>query len=257
MFVLLLLLQLKFDDIGFIRVGQSALTNQSSAVHNFFRPLMISNSRQITSLERFESTQWVFVCSSMTNISPSYLLNVLRGISQAKRTVIGRFGCIPTDFINPEVPFQKCHKYPILESGFAFTSDLINDFKTHTDFFEFSVGLSFSDATFIDDFRFNFLAPIVTPDLGRYSISYPASSSDLPTELAHVTGLTFPVFISPYAKAQVVLGRNATSSMGLTFATSDVVDVVCSKEDTEALEIPPLIYVKRPVVKIPCFQSVK
>lgn len=250
MFVLLLLVQLKLADIGLVRVHESVSGNQSLEMHESFGNLMISETRFIDSLEDFMSTKWVFVSSSETGFSPFYLLSVLAKIT-AKRTVIGRFGCVPTEFVDHRMTFQKCHRYPILESGFAFTSDLISDFKPLTDIFEYAVGLSFSNATFIDDFRFNYLAPNVTSDINRYSISFPRNSSDLPAKLAHVTGISFPVFVSPHAKAQAVLGRNA-SFMDLTFATSDVLDVTCG---TEQLHPPPLIYTKKPVVEIPCFEN--
>lgn len=250
MFVLLVLLQLKLADIGVVRVEESTPGNQSMEMSELFGNLKVAETRFVDSLKDFESTKWVFVYSSDTGFSPLYLLRVLGKIT-AKRTVIGRFGCIPTEFVDPRMPFQKCHRYPILESGFAFTSDLISDFKPLTESFEYSVGFSFSGATLIDDFRFNFIAPSVTTDLNRYSISYPMNSSDLPAKLSHVTGISFPVFVSPYAKAQAVLGRNA-SFMDLTVATSDVVDVKCGGEQ---LQIPPIVYSKKPVVEIPCFDN--
>ena len=220
--------------------------NVSSSVDSIF-----SERAYVENLDQLiisKPIRWVFICSAKTGFSPFYLLNILRQLPE-ERTIIGRFGCIPTEEISKNMRFKTCHKYPILESGFAFTSDLMKYIEMPLARSEYSVGISLSniDCNIIDDFTFGFLTPRKRTE-GFLTTYFPADSSHLALNAIHASGLAIPVMLTPFNKVYLSLGSNFTL-FGREIRSTDVISVECGSNTVR----PPVIYSQKPVFEIPCF----
>ena len=117
--------------------------------------------------------------------------------------------------------------------------------------FEYSVGLSLSDVEckIIDDFSFSFLAPEQRRS-GFLTSYFPSESSYLPFGTVHASGITVPVMLTPFSKVLVPLGCNI-SFLDRELKSTDLVTIGCGDEFVR----PPLVYLGKPVVHIPCFND--
>jgi hypothetical protein len=239
---------LHFPDIGVIFIG-----NTSSPFSAFFPDFLILNSSQtpLSFPASFYKKRWIFVCNSDTGIAPFYLLNVLSSF-RSKHLIVGRFGCVPTPDIPFNVPFKLCHKFPLLRSGFAFSADLLGFFRSSGGEFEYSIGLSFENATVVDHFEFTFLPPASRPRWDGFLASFwPLESSDLPLRFAHAAGISVQVSLTPYALHTVVVGGE-TAIVGKDVKWSEIISLKCAGPGPDIVR-PVRLYVGRPVLEVRCF----
>jgi hypothetical protein len=244
------LLAIRLSDIGLATVGNSTL---NPALRSLFpESISISDTLVNSSVFRpFQRKQWILLCDAETGIAPFYLLSFLATVAPL-RTVIGRFGCIPTPELPPNRPFRRCHRHPITRSGFLFTTDLLNQFQMVSPVLEYSVGLSFQEATFIDDFRFQFLPANSWFRRSTFLASFwPSASSSLPFRFSHASGLQVPVVFTPYLRGMSVLGGTTAIPRGVV-ETSEFVDVKCGLPNGRTVGSVG-VYLRRPVVEIRCF----
>lgn len=246
---IVLILSLRFDDVALVRIGKEPIY-KTDEVDSYFQQVVYANSTEILAAN-IRDPQWVAFFPSETGLSPFYLLNVLQSI-RPRRTIIGRFGCIPTTEVPQSLPFKKCHTYPIRESGFAISFDLLKHLKDLSTCFEYSIGLSLENVkntVMIDDFSFRFLPP--QKRTSGFLISYfPSTASDMELHTTHASGLTVNVMLTPHGQVPITLGSNVTF-LGDEIPWRSVLDVECDDD----IVIPPLIYSQRRVVGIPCFSS--
>jgi hypothetical protein len=242
---------LRYEDIGLIKTG---MLNQSldSSIGDLF-PLF-SPEDLISKSLRLLATTWIIVCDSLTGISASYLLHILATFSPVN-TIIGRFGCIPTSELASVREFKLCHKYPILKSGFVFSTDLAAQFQLLPNVsLEYSIGLSFSNATFYDDFRFHFLAANSSSRGTRFAVSFwPFFSSMLENKYFHASGLNVSVMLSPFVSGEAVLGGNLYF-LGNLVQTRDFVEIRCGNFSEEMVKSL-FMYLNRIFVEVKCFDE--
>lgn len=82
----------------------------------------------ISIIPKISKTKWIFISSGSTAVAPRYVSYILNSIptEKSRNQLVGRFGCIPTIYVPENInEFKLCYRFPILESGFAFTSDLL------------------------------------------------------------------------------------------------------------------------------------
>lgn len=118
-------------DISFVRVNNFTESKRDPASWIFQNYNIIKSIPDFISLiPKISQTKWVFMSSESTAIAPRYVSHILNSIpdEKAKKLLLGRFGCIPTNYVYGNVhEFKLCYRFPILESGFAFTSDLLKN----------------------------------------------------------------------------------------------------------------------------------
>lgn len=245
--MIVLLVTLRFEDVALVRIGNE--NGEKNSVDELFPNVVYSNGTNCL-VSTIEDVNWVVVVSRETGFAPFYLLSLLQSI-QAHRTVVGRFGCLPTSAVPENVAFKRCHRYPIAESGFAISVDLLKHVKDISPRFEYSVGLSLVgiNVAWIDHFAFRFLKPHHR-ESGFLASYFPWSASDLPPESAHASGITVDVMLTPHGEASVPLGSNFTF-LGNEIRASDVIRVQCDDDIVR----PPRIYSRQPVFRVPCFSG--
>ena len=238
---------LRFEDVALVRIGNE--NGERNSVDELFPNVVYLNGTS-GMVSKIEDVNWVVVVSRETGFAPFYLLNLLQSI-QARQVVVGRFGCLPTAAVPEDVAFKRCHRYPIAESGFAMSADLLTHVKDVSPRFEYSVGLSLVgiDVAWIDHFAFRFLKPHHR-ESGFLASYFPWSASDLPPETAHASGITVDVMLTPHGEASVPLGSNFTF-LGNDIHSSDVIRVQCDDDIVR----PPRIYSRQPVFRVPCFSG--
>lgn len=127
--IIFLILSIIETDISFIRINNFTETKRDPASWIFPNYNVVESIQDFISLiPNISQTKWIFISSQSTAVAPRYVSYILNSIQTEKteNLLLGRFGCIPTSFINGIVhEFKLCYRFPILESGFAFTSDLL------------------------------------------------------------------------------------------------------------------------------------
>lgn len=210
--------------------------------------------RFLSDAQRSEGVKWLFVHGSDTAVSRGYLIDVLSRVECAN-TVVGRIGCLPTEYADEFADFGVCHKYPILEAGFAFSRDLIAKFRECARAVDYAVGISFGGARFVDDFRFSFLPPQRERESLFLATFAPARASDLPPAFAHAAGVRVPLRLSPLFRADAILGANLTA-FGRVTPVSALVSLHCLDADAPAqLLLPPPVAAPTHSVHIRCFDE--
>lgn len=280
----LTLISLSNSGISFVRFSNFNDTKRDPAsliFNNYY--LVNSTSSFLKLLPNITTTKWIFMSDFETAISPGYIKYILSMINN-RNTIIGRFGCIPTSSITSYnvTYFKLCYKYPILQSGFAISSDffensffksLINAFNSKNRFFnqyriEYLIGLgSEYNSNCIDDFRFSYFTSYFENRQSLFLPSfYPRSSSNLDIPFIHASGITFTRKVSPFMSAEIVLG------VGIKFNNSvyeynDHVKIECLNNgqldfdlkkqsgfnDDKYIKLPPMDYVDPLLVQVYCF----
>lgn len=236
---LLFIISLKINEVSFL-----SFNNKTSALQSFND--FLHNASQDKKIK------WIFMYDSETSISKNYIIEILSNIKN-KNTIVGRIGCLPTDYINYFNDFEICHKYPLIEAGFAFSSDLIPFYKTYSPKLDYSIGISFKNANFIDDFNFSFLSPYKKREQAFLATFSPYYVSDLPDSFIHATGIKISLKLSPFFKTKVKLGTNIMA-FGKNTSVSSILNFHClSSSSKHNIINPPSVASESYNIYIKCF----
>lgn len=248
-------------NISFIRVNKFS-ENKQDPVSLLFANYDIIQSIQdfISLIPKISKTKWIFISGQNTAVAPRYVSYILNSALKQKseKFLLGRFGCIPTKYTTGIVrEFKLCYRFPILESGFAFTSDLLqtkqfqqlikeieidlnstkydeinnSELKSKFNFsllkLEYLIGLGTSEANAIDDFRFSYFASNSTFRNSLFLASFnPSSSSNLDIDFLHASGIRFKEKVTPFAEGEVILGTGLNFE-GEIFPFDEHITVSC------------------------------
>lgn len=199
-------------------------------------------------------TQWVVISKKNTYFGVNFLASILDSY-EPFNTVVGRFAC--KSFINHSsslLPFKKCLPYPIIESGFAISSDLLLSlsFKTHS--LNDDLAYSFRNARIIDDFRFNYFNATYSRSVfneNPYIASFTSPTKpNISSLFYHIFGFSFSALLSPFAKALVIIGE------GIHFRhkklSSQIIQLECFNYSNWTILTPPFIYHSNITLRLKC-----
>lgn len=191
---------------------------------------------------------WVIFSKYDVNLSPYYLKDVLSHFD-ATKTVVGRFGCLPTETVPQTQKFSTCKPYPILQSAFAMSADLFDKIPNDFQITEQNIVKSDTLFKYIDDFRFHYFPADHSTRGNDFAISYyPQNSSNLLPIYSHVSGMNFSFMVSPKIRINSKHGISPNSSIkGVSL------HYYCSNQSL--LQSIPMTYHNNITIPINCFKS--
>ena len=204
---------------------------------------------------------WVIATKKGTSIGIEYLLSFLNSYSP-KNIVIGRIGCLTSKLIqNQYSHFQTCYPYPIIESGFVFSFDLLSHINFTSHIYEEDFCLSFQNSKMIDDFHFNFFPPVKSRKLFSFNFPYlisffTHSKLKISEKFLHAAGFSFDILLSSFSKAKAIIGEGIFFRSN--FFETEQIHLECGKhQNWSQILTPPLIPSKNFSVKIKCYDYEK
>ena len=200
-------------------------------------------------LNNFKNYDWILIKSNETGYSINYLNYFLKNINP-NNTIIGRFGCIDNKYFQFKSFFIKCIKYPILKSGFLISKDLILKLNNFNNNFEFDIGISLINSTFIEDFKFHFFSINHKTRGNDFLLTFfPLNSSNLLYKFIHISGLYYKYNYSPFLIVDIIFG------IGIFFNNSifkiNTYPIKCSSKEIFIQEYQTDLY--NNLIKIKCF----
>lgn len=190
--------------------------------------------------------KWVVFAKKDTAVSPYYLKHILESISD-KNAIVGRFGCLPTQYMNNQDAFTTCQPYPLLKSAFAVTYNLFKTLPSDFNFSEYEFGQHLKNFKYYDDIHFHYFASDHATRGKEFAASYfPKSSSTIMPELAHISGLEIP-----YLAAPTILHRLKIGSQFQRDLRVPTINFKCG--NYSFIEPTPLTFQRELTLRVNCF----